>query len=158
MVDAAPLAIRTILSEPGKAGIDDAWVDGPNRFVVDPETALHGRSPVLDDDVSGGQQLVEQRPSGFGLEIEGEAALVAMQVLKVGTVAGSAQFVVAALGRRLDADHIGAPIRKLADRGRTGARHRQIEHTDVIQRQHARQRSAVARPSPSPSHRSSSFM
>ena len=86
-------------------------------------------------------QRVEHLTPGVGLQIEGEAAFVAVKILEVGPVAGAGQFVVATVGgcgRWLDANDVGAPIGELTNGRRSGTSNRQIEHPHIAERQRRR--------------------
>ena len=104
-------------------------------FVIDAEPVFHLRAEILDDDVGLLRQLEEDRLAFLGLQIEGQAALVAMQVLEIEPVAPRAGDIAPRLARRLDLDDIGAPIGELADRGRPGAGMTQIENGKTGERQ-----------------------
>jgi hypothetical protein len=55
-----------------------------------------------------------------------------MQVLEVRAVTPADEFAsLAFLRRRLDADHIGAPVAQRANAGRTGARQRQVDDLET---------------------------
>src|SRR4029077_20697941 len=62
-------------------------------------------------------------------------ALVAVQVLKIEPLAARAGDIGAGSARRLNLDHVGAPIGELAYRGRSGAGVGQVEHGIARQRQ-----------------------
>src|SRR5262249_14996575 len=66
-------------------------------------------------------------------QVELQAALVAMQVLKVGPGTPDDR-ILAAGRRRLDADDVRAPVGEVAHAGRSGARKRQIDHPQTAQR------------------------
>ena len=68
-------------------------------------------------------------------QVQRHAALVAVQVLEVEAVAVAAGSVAFGLARRLDLDHVGAPIGELPHRGRAGAMGRQVQHLKTMQRQ-----------------------
>ena len=70
------------------------------------------------------------------LQVERDAALVAVQVDAVEAVPGAAEAIGA--GRRLDPDDVGAPIRQVADAGWAGAGEGEVEHADAGQRQPVR--------------------
>ncbi len=72
------------------------------------------------------------------LEVDGDAALVAVKVLEIGIVARGEIGLVAVGGialAHLDLDHVGAPVGELARAGRPGARPRQVDHLEAGQRQ-----------------------
>ena len=77
------------------------------------------------------------RPS-LRLQVEREAALVAVQVLEVGSVAPAAGRVDAGAAGRLDLDHVGAPVGELAHRRRSGAVRGEVEHFETVERQASR--------------------
>ena len=77
-------------------------------------------------------RLSAASPSGR-LQIERHAALVAMQVLKVGPFARAAHLIFQP-GRRLDLDDVGAPIGELAHAGRPRADAGEIENRKSCER------------------------
>ena len=76
--------------------------------------------------VSIGREPVEDLASFFGLEIQGHAAFVPMQVLEVGAMT-AAEIAGRILAGRLDLDHVCAPVGHLPRDGRSGTRPGQIE-------------------------------
>ena len=74
-------------------------------------------------------QTVHDGEAVRGFEVEGEAALVTVEVLEVGAVAGAAQAGIAVGG--FDLDDIGAPVRELADAGRAGADAREVDDLEA---------------------------
>jgi len=65
-----------------------------------------------------------------------------MQILKIGTVAFTAQTRVT-LGR-LDLDHVGAPVGELAYTGRPGAHPRQIDDFETSERTRTGHEASIA--------------
>ena len=112
------VAIRPALPETGDAGVDQARVDRLQRLVVDAEAGFHVGPIVLDHDIRLAHQLAEDLDPFRRFQIQRQTALVAVQVLEIGTVARTAE-PFARTGRRLDLDHLGAPIGELAHRRRT---------------------------------------
>src|SRR5512145_496272 len=51
LVDSRAIPVWTALAEAGDAAVDQAGIDLPDRFVIDPQTFLHARAIVLHDDV-----------------------------------------------------------------------------------------------------------
>ena len=137
LIEAWAVAIRPALPKAGNAGIDQARVDRLQRLVVDAEPGLYIGPVVLDDDIRVPHQLAEDLDPLGCLEIQRQAALVAVQVLKIGTVTRTAE-TFAGPGRRLDLDHLGAPIGELAHRRRTGADAGQVEDLEPGKRQRGR--------------------
>ena len=85
------VAVRPALPEPRDAGIDEARVERLQRGVVDAEPGLDVRPVVLDQDVGAAHQLAEDLDPLRRFEVERQAALVAVQVLEIGTVARPAE-------------------------------------------------------------------
>ena len=108
----APLILPSgVLAQAGRLGANDKLVLGH---------------------IGAGGQGTEDLPPAVVMQIEGQAALVALQVLKVGAGAARAQCSVGIeRGRRLDLDHVGAPVRELAYRRRPRPDPGQVEHRDV---------------------------
>ena len=107
-----------------------------NGFEIDAEPLGDAGPHVLDDDVGLFGEPHQDLAAFVGLQVQRDRALVAMQVLEVRAVAPSDQLVGVGIGgRRLDPDHVGAPIRQRADAGRAGARQRQVDHLEPRQRQ-----------------------
>src|SRR6185437_13719516 len=126
--------IRSGLAEPRYARKHDALVDGAQAFVIDAETDLHVRPIVFNDHVRLGDERVEQLAPFRLFEIERDAALVAVRVLEIGAVAFTAHALRAVNGLgRLDLDDVGAPVRELTDRQRSGANAREVEDGEARQ-------------------------
>ena len=104
-------------------------------FVVDAEPVLDRRAEILDDDIGLLGQLHEDREPVLGLQVEGQAALVAMEILEIEPFAPRAGHVAAVIAALLDLDDIGAPIGELADRSRPGAGMSEVEDGKAGQRQ-----------------------
>ena len=133
LIEAGPLGVGSALAETGNAGIDDARVELRERLVVDAQPFLHAGAEILDDDVGLFDHPLEGREAFRRLEIERHAALVAVQVLEIGTFARPPHaFLVAR--RLLDLDDVGAPIGELARAGRARPDAREIEHGEASER------------------------
>jgi hypothetical protein len=133
LVESRPVGVRAILAKAGNAGIDQARIDLAQRLVVDTEPLLHSRAEILDQHVGFFDQTLEGGEPFRRLQVERDAALVAMQVLKIRSVARPAHRLFG-VRRRLDLDDIGAPIGELARAGRPGPHPRQIEHGETRKR------------------------
>ena len=133
LVDAGAMAVRAALAEAGDRGVHDPRVDPPHRLVVDAEPVLHADPHVLDEHVRLLGEAEEDALAFLGLEVEHHRPLVAVQVLVVEAVAIAD--VAGAVARRLDADHLGAPVGEVPDAGRPGPRDREVEHADPAERQ-----------------------
>src|SRR5258708_6463867 len=125
LVDAWPLAVRSVLAKAGNTAIDDARIDRPQHLVVDAETMLDVRPVVLDHDIGGFGKAMENRLALRLLQVECDAALVAVQVLEVETMARAAEILrFVGIRRRLDLDDVGTPIGQMAHASGAGARPR----------------------------------
>jgi hypothetical protein len=82
--------IRPVLAKAGNAAVDDARIDLTYRLVIDAEPVLHIGFVILDDDIGAAGELHEDRAALVAFEVEGHRPLVAVQVLKIGTVAAAA--------------------------------------------------------------------
>ena len=121
LIEARPVAIGAVLTEAGNAGVDDALVDLAQRLVVDAEALFHVGAEILHHHVGLGDQAAEGGKPLRRLQVERDAALVAVQILEVGTIARPAgRLAPFEMRRGLDLDHIGAPVGELPHRG--GAR------------------------------------
>ena len=135
LVEARPVAVGAVLAEAGQADVDEARVDGAQRFVVEAEPVLHVGPIVLDQHVGAFRHLLENGDALGLLEVERDAALVAVQVEEVRALARAAHHrVLVAVLRHLDLDDVGAPVGELARGGRAGAGPRQIDHLEAGQR------------------------
>ena len=137
LIETRTVAIRPALSETGDAGVDQARVDRLQRLVVDAKAGLHVGPVILDHDIRVAHQLAEDLDPLGRFQVQRQAALVAVQVLKIRTVARTAE-PFAGAGRRLDLDHLGAPIGKLAHCRRTGADAGQVDDLEPGKRQRGR--------------------
>src|SRR3989454_178043 len=130
LVVARAIAVRARLAEARDAAVHEARVDLAQRLVVDAEAVLDVRAVVLDEDVSPRGQALEDLDATRVLEVERDRALVAVQVLKIESVAGE---VVLALVLHLD--HLRAHLGELPDARRSGARAREVDQRVRLERQ-----------------------
>src|SRR5262249_37410408 len=135
LIDARPVAIRSALPEPGDADVDQARVVSPQAFVVDAEPPLDVGTIVLDHDVGGARELLEDGDALRLAEIEGHALLAAMQVLEVETVAIASHAVTGAPTGHLDLDGPGAPVHELPHARGSGASAGEVEDGVAGQRE-----------------------
>ena len=106
------------------------------EFEIDAEPAGDAGAHVLDDDVRLLREPHQDFAALIGFQVQRDGALVAMQVLEVRAIASPDQFAgFTVFRRRLDPDHVGAPIGQRAHAGGTCARQGQIDHLEPRQRQ-----------------------
>ena len=132
LIESRPVTVRPVLAKPGNAAIDQARVDRLHGVVIDAEPVLDAGPVVFDQDIGAAHHALENGDPIGRLQVERKRALVALQVLEVGTVPRAAHIGTAI--RRFgdfDLDDIGAPIGKLAHRGRPGPGPGQIEDGNV---------------------------
>src|SRR3990170_286213 len=82
-------AVRSGLAKAGDRRIDRARVDPGELLVVAPQPPLDVRPVILDHHVRPPRHPLERRNASARLQVERHAALVAVQVLKVRTIARS---------------------------------------------------------------------
>ena len=138
LVDAGARRVRAVLTEARDGCQDDARVDRLQLLVGEAEALLHRGAEIFHHDVGAGDQPGQHFGAGRRLQIEAQAALVAMQVLLVGAVAAPGDAADLAVGRRVDADHVGAPVGQQAHGGGPGAGDREVEHGVARQGQRGR--------------------
>jgi hypothetical protein len=123
------------LAKTGDARIHQARVERLQRGIIDAEPGFDVGAVILDENIGVADQPAKNFDPLRRFEIEGQAALVAVQVLEIRPVARPAHRLArTGFGRCLDLDHPGAPIGKLTHRGRTGAHPRQVEHREAGER------------------------
>ena len=136
LVHARPVAIGAGLAEARYRAIDDARIDGPHGLVIDAEPVFHAGAVVLDDDIGVLRHRQEYLAALVGLEVQRHRPLVAMEVLEVEAMALAGHHRSRILsGRRLDLDHIGAPVGELAHGRRPRAGTSEVEDLDMGERQ-----------------------
>ena len=137
LVDTRTTLIGTILSEAGDAAVNDPGIDLFHGLVVNAEPVFDGGAVVLHHDIGGFRHLEKNLQTFRRFQVEGQAALIPVQVLKVRPVAPAASRVNLRASRRFDLDHIGTPIGELTHCSRSGAVCGQVEYCISIERQGA---------------------
>jgi hypothetical protein len=130
---AGPPRVRAGFPVAGDRHVHQPRVDRPQRRVVDAQARRHARTVVLQEHVGAAGQLEEDLVSLGGLEVQRDAALVAVerQERGVDAVAGGAAgggVPLPLAGDRLHLDHVGAQVAQAHRRERPGHRDRQVEH------------------------------
>ena len=141
LVIAGPVAHRPGLAEARHAAVDHRRGELAHRVVADAEPVGDSRLEALDHDVRGGDEPADRLLPGLGLQVDGDARLVAVQrqeqtaELLAGTESGHAPAPRALALARLHLDHLGAEV---AEQHRTRrSRHRggEVDDPDAVQRQ-----------------------
>ena len=91
LVEARPARIGPVLAEPRNTTEDDLRVDLLEVLVVDLQPLLHVGPEVLDHHVGLLHHAPERGEPLGRLEVQRDGALVAMQVLEIGTLARTAR-------------------------------------------------------------------
>jgi len=130
-IETAVARVGTGLAEPGDRAIDQAGVDLAERVVVDAQPGGHPHPVVLDHHVGPFGQLVDRVPGLRVLQVQDNAALVAVYLREAGGFAldvGSHLARIVAARRLLDLDHVRAKVGQ--HHGAIGAGHDlgKIEH------------------------------
>jgi hypothetical protein len=108
---------------------DDAPIDLAQALVIDAEPRLYIGAKVLDHDIGFLSHTPEDIPALGIFQIERHRALVAVQILEVGTVARAARLLSGGvLRQRIDLDDIRSPVRQLPHAGRSGPDAGQVEN------------------------------
>ena len=134
LIEARSLRVGPVLAEARDAGVDEPPVAPLQRLVVDAEPGLHVGPEVLDDHVGGVDQPHEHLEAALALEVEGEPALVALEVLEVRPGPGPAEAARVVGRRHLDLDDIRAPVGKLPHAGGPGPHAGEIQHPKATER------------------------
>jgi hypothetical protein len=132
LVEARASRVRAGLAEARDAGQDDPRIDRAQRLVAQAQALLDRGAEVLDHHVAALDELAQHAHAFGGLEVDAQAALVAVQVLLVGAAAWPERGL--AVGR-VDAHHVGAPVGQQAHRDRSRARDGEVEHAAARERQ-----------------------
>ena len=111
---AALVGVRAGLAEAGADGVDDAWVERAAGVVAEAHAVHHAGAEVVDDDIGAGDQRLHRRHALGVAQVEGDAALVAVEAAEDRVVdplrrrEGRAAQVAGA--GALDLDHVGAVV------------------------------------------------
>ncbi len=128
------LDIRTVQAEAADRRADDPRMTRPNRVGIDAKPARGRRPKAFDEDVGAREQCVEHSGSVRRSQIEGDAALAAIERLEKPTRAAAQRAHRVAAARILDLDDVRAEIDQ--QQRRIGARQqaRQVEDADAVKR------------------------
>jgi hypothetical protein len=135
-VVAGAVAVGAVLAVAGDRAINDARVDCRYRLVADSQLVDDAGAKALDDDIRAGGEAHEGGDAGGLLEVQRQAALVAIDQLEIARLAvhcAGAACVVAGTGV-LDLDHVGAEIAEVHGCQRSWQESAQIKDAKSVER------------------------
>jgi hypothetical protein len=143
--EAGPGGVGTVLAEPGDPADHQPWVALEQDVRSDTEAFQGPRPEVLDEHIGVGGQVKQGLAAGGGLEVQGDAALVAADhlpiearaVAGIGQAHGSGR--VSGVGP-LHLQHVGAEVSEVAGGAGSGHDGGQVQHPQPGQRPMARRR------------------
>jgi len=136
LIESGAPGIGAVLAKTGYAHQDHARVDLLERLVIQAETLLDIRTPVLGDDIRRLDHALEYLDALWRLEVESHRALVAVQVLKVAAhPIGCERRLVGIDARgRFDTNDVGAEVCQHAHAGWTRTHAGQVEDPEILER------------------------
>ena len=139
LVERWPVLVRAA-QKTFKRAVDQPRIDLGEIGVATLQPVHGAGRVVLQHDVGGRDQAIEQRAAIVGFQIDGDAALVAVEGREeAGCEADQASGGIAT--GRLDLDHVGAEIGKDQARGRPHDGVAELEHAQAGERQGAKEMS-----------------
>ena len=154
-VEGGPVGVGTLagpgIAEAAKRRVDDPGVALPDDFVAQPKPVHDAGAHVLEHRVGVFAQAEEGLAVGFVLEVERDAALVAVDAAEVTAVVAASVDARLALGgvdevlgnrrrrprhvagRRLDLDHVGAEVGEDRRAEGPGEGHRAVDDCEVAE-------------------------
>ena len=137
LVDARPTAVRPRRAKAADARIDQFGVVAAKHVVAQTHLVGDAGLEVLDEDVGLPGELLQQGESLWRSEVDGQAALVAVDAQEVGTFSlverpEGAQQIAARC--RFDLGDIGAEVAQDHGAERPRRRTREIEYPDSLER------------------------
>ena len=131
-----PFGVRPGLAESGNVQHDQARIDRMQLIPAQAKPPQHARAKVLDQDVGITQQVPHDRDAGLGLEVQGDAPLVASgdkppQSHALRFRAHVSQAV--AYVRLLDLDHVCAQVSHQCGGHRAGNGDAEFNDTQILQ-------------------------
>jgi hypothetical protein len=129
------VSVGAVLPEARERAVDDPGIQGANGLVVGAEPLHHARPEALHEHVGLSGEPLEDGLALGGLEVEGERALVPVDVGEGGTAPAVGGF--RRLGGRLDLEDLRAHVRE-HHAGQLRGRHtRELEHLDAVENTHS---------------------
>ena len=133
--------VRPILPEAGNGAVDDFGVDRPDGSVFQSEACHHAGGKVLDDNIGVSSQFEENLPGLFLFEVEGQAALVAVDGKEVGAfVADKGRPPMAGViagSRQFDFDDLGPVVAQHQRAEGASQSPGQVQHAHPVKRLHS---------------------
>jgi len=123
--------VGAVVAEAGDGGIDDGRIDLAQLLIAQAQAVHNAGTVILQNHVALGHQLAEHLFTGLALEVQDDAALVAVEVHIIGAFAvdnGKVAAGVIALAGTLDLDDLGAQICQHHAAVRGGKHAGQIQH------------------------------
>src|SRR5215831_4078988 len=118
--------------------VDDRGIELGHRRIVEPEPRHDARPKLLDDDIRAFDQGLQPGPFSSVFEVDGDAALAAIEQRKASAVVppfgGTAAHLLTA--RRLDLDHLRARLGQQQRRQRPRQQGREVEDEQPFKRPH----------------------
>ncbi len=146
---------RAVLAEGGKRGVDQPRIDGREGLVAEPQHLERSGPIILDEDVGGGGELLEDIAIRRLLQIQRDRALVGglrqerrAHVAAVERLVGAVAAALIGLVGMLDFDHVGAEHGQLIGGKRPRQNVRDVDDSDSFKRSHDRALLVRVRSSP----------
>ena len=148
-----PVRVGAVLAVARHRDVDDLRVERAQRLVVHAQALGDAGPVVLQEDVGRARQLPEDLAALLRLEVDREAALVAVEreearVDAVPRRAAAGDVAVPLARDGLDLDHVGPQIAEAHRGQRAGHGDRAVEHAHARERAAARLRRAFREPVP----------
>ncbi|MNL09996.1 hypothetical protein D3C87_1307830 [compost metagenome] len=136
---AGPLQVGAAVAIAGARAIDDARIDFLEGLVAEAQARQHAGTEVLDQHIGALDQFVDHFARAFGLEVQGQGALVAVPGQEVGAFAAAQPAVVerqgteqVALARTFHLDDGGAQVGQQLRGERALKKMAEVEDGDVL--------------------------
>ena len=139
---AALAHIGAVQAEAGADGVNDPWIDAAQVVIAEPH-ALHDTGPeVVHHHVRGLDEPQHRRPVFLRLQVERDAALVAVEAREHRVVAAIWVFADAPAGEvappgALDLDDVGAVVAQHLRAARAHHHLREVKHPNAFERERA---------------------
>ena len=132
-VEGRPLAVGTAPVEAGNRAIDQTWIDLSQRREAELAALHHAGAEVLDQHVGAFDQIEQGLASRRILDVDDDAALVAVVADEIRAVFPRAEGPERIAGRRLHLDDVRAKVREQQACIRRGDETAQFQNGDTVQ-------------------------